>query len=399
MAGVLERRGAPFVALAAAVAIFACNVPLTLLVLHQGLGGGELGIAAVVVILAVGVTVSRHQPHNPIGWLLLAIPVAVGGFLLASSLERWTQRAHPLVAVVLELATQVLYYAFVFGVPLVILFFPDGRLPSPRWRPVLRAYLTAGVAMALVTVAGGVVVALRQPVRFTATGNLAGPPAVLNVVLAVPAVVALALALSWVVRRIASYRHSTTAVRMQYKWLAVGAVGLVAALVLSFITTGGHSTLDKVDNVLTGVLLVPFPVTVGVAILRYRLYDIDRVISRTLSYALLTGLLIGLYAGLVTFATRVLPFSSPVAVASSTLIAAAAFTPLRRRLQHLVDRRFNRRRYDADAIVAAFAGRLRTTFGLGAVEEDLLVAVRRSLEPSAATVWMRPRPTVGKGSD
>jgi hypothetical protein len=97
-----------------------------------------------------------------------------GGRRIPPRLEsrRWTQRAHPLVAVVLELATQILYYAFVFGVPLVILFFPDGRLPSPRWRPVLRAYLTAGVAMALVTVAGGVDVALRQPVHFTATGIL-----------------------------------------------------------------------------------------------------------------------------------------------------------------------------------------------------------------------------------
>ena len=128
--------------------------------------------------------------------------------------------------------------------------------------------------------------------------------------------------------------------------------------------------------------------SIGVAILKYRLYDIDRIISRTLAYALVTGLLIGVYAGLVLLATRVLPLSSPVAVAASTLVAAALFSPLRRKVQRIVDRRFNRARYDADAAVAAFAGRLQDAVDLDAVRADLLGSVMGALEPAHVSVWL-----------
>ena len=132
------------------------------------------------------------------------------------------------------------------------------------------------------------------------------------------------------------------------------------------------------------------PAAVGVAILKYRLYDIDRLISRTLSYAIVTGLLVGLYAGLVLLATGVLSVTSPVAVAAATLAAAALFTPLRRRVQRAVDRRFNRVRYDADQVVAAFAARLRGSVDLDAVRSDLLTAVNTAVEPSHISVWTAP---------
>jgi hypothetical protein len=201
----------------------------------------------------------------------------------------------------------------------------------------------------------------------------------------------LVLALSWVVRRIVGYRHTTGVVRQQFKWLALGAVCLMISLVVSLITPSKQDFTSTVENVVTNIAALPFPLTVGIAVLRYRLYDIDRVISRTVSYALLTGVLIGFYVGMVAFATRVLPFSSPVAVAGSTLAAAAGFNPLRKRLQHGVDRRFNRARYDGDAIAAAFAERLRGTVELDAVREELIAVVRRTLEPSSASLWLPPR--------
>ena len=122
--------------------------------------------------------------------------------------------------------------------------------------------------------------------------------------------------------------------------------------------------------------------------MRYRLYEIDRIISRTLAYALVTGLLVGVYAGLVLLATRVLSVHTPVAVAASTLAAAALFNPLRRRVQQLVDRRFNRARYDADQTIAAFAARLKDTVDLDSVRDDLASVVDRALEPAYVSVWI-----------
>ncbi len=134
--------------------------------------------------------------------------------------------------------------------------------------------------------------------------------------------------------------------------------------------------------------MLALPVSMGVAILRYRLYDIDRLLSRTLGYALVTGLLVGVYAGLVLLATQVLNFSSTWAVAGSTLAAAALFNPVRRRVQRVVDRRFNRARYDADAAVAAFAGRLKDAVDLGTVQAELVAAVGAALEPGHVSVWL-----------
>jgi hypothetical protein len=142
------------------------------------------------------------------------------------------------------------------------------------------------------------------------------------------------------------------------------------------------------------VLIVGFaalPVSIGVGILKYRLYDIDRIISRTLAYAIVTGLLVGIYAGLVLLATRVLSFHTPVAVAASTLAAAALFNPLRRRVQRAVDRRFNRARYDSDKTLAAFAARLKDAVDLDAVRDDLAGVVHQALEPAHVSVWISQR--------
>ena len=130
---------------------------------------------------------------------------------------------------------------------------------------------------------------------------------------------------------------------------------------------------------------------IGIAVLRYRLYDIDRVISRTVAYAIITGLLVGIYAGLVLLATQVFGLHTPVAVAAATLAAAALFNPVRRRVQNAVDRRFNRARYNADQTVAAFAARLKDAVDLDSVRDDLAGAVHKALEPAHVSVWISQR--------
>ncbi len=345
-----------------------------------------------LVALVVGVILARHLPRNPIGWLMLAIPASVAAFTLCEQIVFSTQRHHPAVALVAEILTQLFYYCFLFSAPLILLFFPDGALPSPRWRRVLHAYLALAGGVGLVTIAWGVDVLRRGSWHFDSTGDLnSGPGPVAGVVLTVLVVGCLALALSWVVRRILGYRQASGVVRQQYKWLAAGAVSLVVALVVSFVTPSGNSTRATVENLITDVAAVPFPLTVGIAILRYRLYDIERVISRTLSYALVSGLLVGVYAGIVTFTTHVLAFSSPVAVAASTLAAAALINPLRRRTQRLVDRRFNRARYDAEVTLASFRAQVRDAVDLATVEGQLVSAVHDAFEPAHVAVWIRPR--------
>jgi hypothetical protein len=137
--------------------------------------------------------------------------------------------------------------------------------------------------------------------------------------------------------------------------------------------------------------IIALPVCIGVAILKYRLYEIDRIISRTLAYAIVTGLLVGLYAGLVLLATEVLTLKSPVAVAVATLATAALFNPVRRGVQRIVDRRFNRARYDAERTVDAFAAGLQGAVDLDSVRDGLVGVVDRALEPAHVSVWVRDR--------
>jgi hypothetical protein len=144
-------------------------------------------------------------------------------------------------------------------------------------------------------------------------------------------------------------------------------------------------------GVVVGIFIAALPVGIGMGILKYRLYDIDRIISRTLAYAIVTGLLAGVYAGLVLLATQVLEVRSPVAVTGSTLAAAALFSPLRHRIQRIVDRRFNRAKYDADTTVTAFAARLKDATDLDTIQDDLAGVVQQALEPAHVSVWISPQ--------
>ena len=172
--------------------------------------------------------------------------------------------------------------------------------------------------------------------------------------------------------------------------LAGGAIFTVGGFLSLSGSTDG-SPVEHAMNIAGTFGLAALPLCIGIAILRYRLFEIDRLISRTLSYAIVTGLLVGVYVGLIALTTRALPLSSPIGVAASTLAAAALFSPLRRWVQRVVDRRFNRAHYDAEATVAAFSSGLRDAVDLDRVQGDLVAIVTLSMQPSHVSVWLRER--------
>jgi hypothetical protein len=167
-------------------------------------------------------------------------------------------------------------------------------------------------------------------------------------------------------------------------------VALLATVAIQRIMGSGNAS-SNLQNAMSSGAVALVPVAIGIAVLRYRLYDIDRVISRTVAYAIVTGVLAGIYAGLVLLAIHVPGVRTPVAVAAATLAAAALFNPVRRRVQHRVDRRFNRARYDAEATVVAFAARLNDTVNLDSVQDDLARVVEKALAPAHVSVWVSKR--------
>ena len=346
----------------------------------------------------VGFVVAWRKPRNPLGWCLLGMTVAGAfsedGSFYAIASYRVRHGTLPLGWV--AMLAQPGWAILIVLIGLTVLIFPDGTLPSARLRWVLWLYL----AMGLVWMGSAYVITfnaiLRHDIRVDSGGNLlaldngAASPSWWT---ALQNVLFVALALSLLVSlagQVASYRRSSGERRQQLKWLLGGFAAGLAGLVLGIALGKATGLWNAIGHVVILATLA-VPVSMGVAILKYRLYDIDRVLSRTLAYAIITGLLIGVYAGLVLLAQQVLRFSSPVAVAASTLAAAALFNPVRRRVQHAVDRRFNRARYDADQTVAAFAARLQDAVDLDAVRDDLAGVVQAALEPAHLGLWTAPR--------
>jgi peptidoglycan/LPS O-acetylase OafA/YrhL len=186
------------------------------------------------------------------------------------------------------------------------------------------------------------------------------------------------------------FRSSRGVERQQMRWVAAGIAGAVALMLIS-VPSGLGLAPSWISSLVYPALLLP-PVAVGVAVLRYRLYDLDRIVSRTLGYGLLTVLLGLGYAGVVLGLGRLLPDSSDLVVAAATLAAVAAFSPLHRRVQRVVDRRFNRRRYDAGRTVEGFVARLRDQVDLDALHGELLAVVDQTMQPTRASLWLRHVP-------
>jgi hypothetical protein len=338
---------------------------------------------------AVGFVLASKRPGNRVGWIFLGVSLVMGlGFFC----QRYGQRGLVAAAGSLPAARTAAWFAnWAWSIPVaafvfLLLLFPTGRLSSPRWRAA--AWFAAG-GNAL-DVAAWVARACRiwaAPATSLSQGWYPG--------LHAPSVVVESAALLvGVAAVIVRFAGSAGEERLQLKWFVTAAALVVAALIpLALAPQLGMS--PAVTSVAVSTLKVLFSLTlaclyaaIAVAILKYRLYDIDRIISRTLAYAVVTALLAGLYAGLVLLATQVLELTSQVAVAAATLAAAALFSPLRRGVQHRVDRGFNRARYDADNTVAAFAARIQDATDPAAVRSDLIGTVHHALEPVHISVWL-----------
>ena len=371
----------------------AAAVPLARLA-HQSLNAATVSAPVWVTVPGAmgGFVVAWRKPGNPLGWIFLGATalsmLTEDAAYYAAADYRLHHGGLPLGWVALLAQPSGVLSLVLLG--LVFLLFPDGQPPSPRWRWVLWAY--AGIGLVGITwsatITVGAIIGHHPQVDpdgqlFVLSGNDPAAGWWNTALTAIFLLVAVCLVAS-LAGQVASWRRSSGERRQQLKWLMAGLAALVAGAGISAVPGTG---IIGTACYLAG--LVAFSLCVGVAVLRYRLFDIDRVISRTLAYTIVTGLLVGVYAGIVLLATEVLQIHSTVAVATATLAAAALFNPLRRRMQKIVARRFNRARYDADRIIAAFAARLQDAVDLDAVRADLASSVQQTLEPAHLSVWIR----------
>jgi hypothetical protein len=350
-------------------------------------------LLAFTAFMVVGAVIVAHRPGNAIGWPFSAIGLltATGTLALDYAQYAYVTRPGSLHGAILA-AWYQWWWLPMFALILVFtpLLFPTGRLLSARWRPVAVA---AAVATALTAVEGAIQPTLKlQNEDFTVRNpiGLTGVPDRVAGLLDLLAVCAVAAVVSVVLR----FRRSRGVERQQLKWFTYAAV--LAILVQAVPAPLGQGA---VYDVLLGLTIAFIPVASGIAILRYRLYDIDRLINRTLVYGLLTVTLSLAYA-VVVFVLRQALWGIPrtghtnLAVAASTLAVAALFQPARRRIQAVVDRRFNRRRYDAAKTVEAFSARLRDQIDLDTLSAELLAVANQTMQPTGVWLWLRP-PTGG----
>jgi hypothetical protein len=347
------------------------------------------GIAVFFASALVGALVASRLPANPIGWVFLGLAVTLGvsgaadGYVALATEQDRLGGATPWVALYAADSFVVLFGALLFG----LLLFPDGRLPSPRWR--------------VVAWAGGAGFALFAPAVFLAAGRLDGYPRFQNpagidtpvlgwirsvgFLLFVPA--AIAAAASVVVR----LRRARGVERQQLTLLVAAGVVATATFIAGG-PIGAAAGSEDLGIAITLLGILAIPLAIGVAMLRYRLYEIDRVISRTLVYGTVTVILGAGYAGLVLAGQALFASfagGSNLTIAVSTLLVAAAALPLRTRVQRLVDRRFYRRRYDAQRTLEAFGARLREQVDLDTLQTDLRAIVAETMQPAHASVWLR----------
>jgi hypothetical protein len=355
---------------------------------------GELLLRLAFLVFGwFGALIVSRRPGQPIGWVLCALGLmsGFGAFAVEYAVYGLITRPGAVPAAATLAWCDSWEFAVDFGlVAALLLLFPSGRPPSPRWRWVLWLAATGVVlatvgALALWPLRGRALLQLHTP----------DPVGVVGVLYRLGAWATEAAILAAVASLVVRFRRASGAERQQLKWLFYW----VAVLVVGFPITG--VALDRVSSelaadVVFALLLVPIPLAVGVAIIRHRLYDIDRLINRTLVYGLLTALLATVYASVVLVLAQLfggLGAEPPSwAVAAATLAVATMFQPARRRIQQAVDRRFNRHRYDAAKTIERFSGRLRDELDLHTLSGELLAVVDQTMQPTSASLWLRPSP-------
>ena len=345
---------------------------------------------AVVSAAAVGALVASRRPRHPVGWLLLGVGLAVAVSVLSEPYVKYGLLVRPGSVPGARSLVPLLYSTWLVGLGcagFVLLLTPTGSLPSPRWRWWARVAAAAPVLVVL-----GFAVQ-PDPMAPEYLGNpLAVPalaPGLLVAALAGIVVIVAGLVVgagSLVLR----FRRAHGTDRLQLRWLALAAACAPALLLAALVA--GVLGRDAVVLASLSLCVALLPLATGAAILRYRLYDLDRIISRTLAYGLLTVLLGLGYAAVVLGLGRLLPEGSSLVVAAATLAVAALFQPLRRRLQAVVDRRFNRRRHDAARILDGFSVRLRDQVDLDTLTAEVLAVVDQTMQPTQASLWLRPQP-------
>jgi hypothetical protein len=348
-------------------------------------------IGVVASFGVVGSIVATRQPRNLIGWIMW-----VTGTVIAWSIAGVTYATYSIEAVGGSLpgTIPIAFVANVSIIPVigavaifVPLLFPDGHLPSTRWRPVawlgMAAILLATIASAITP---GPMMSGAQVENPAGVRGLESVADLIDAVLVGSLATSVVLAVGSVGWR---YRRGDNVERQQLRWFAYSALVMAIAVALGLSGIGPLAESGWLV-MLAGLALVPL--ATGMAILRYRLYDIDRLISRTISYGVVTAMLVGVFLlvnlGLQSLLSSVTTGNS-VAVTGSTLLAAALFTPLRQRVQRVVDRRFDRARYDGERTASAFSVRMRDATDLPTVARDLDLTVRRVIAPSSLGLWLR----------
>ena len=346
----------------------------------------------------VGALLASRRPAHPVGWLLLVFGLASAVTGVATGYAYYLVATRPQDLTAAGGAALLGYLSFLpipVAMNLIMLLTPTGSLPSPRWRLPVAILLAATVVTGLADTFGSypLLDPLAPPVHSPlAVPALAGPLEVTGRLSSlVIGLVSLVSAGSLVVR----FRRARGLERQQLRWLALAVTTVVPVGVLVAILA--DSALSAWG---TGIAVLGVQLAIYAAIVRYRLYDLDRIISRTLAWTLLT-LLLGLgYTAVVLGLGRLLPQGSSLGVAAATLAVAAVFQPLRRRVQALVDRRFNRRRHDAAHRIAAFSDHLREQVDLDALTAELLAVAEETMQPTQASLWLRPThaPSTGAGA-
>ena len=352
-----------------------------------------LWILAGLSAATVGAVLASRRPRHPVDWLLLMAGLSDQCNGLISNYVHYGVMGRPgglPAAGYLSGFYNSGTVLMVACISFVALLTPTGALPSPRWRWWARVVAAATVVLLVSQALDPHPLVPEDP---TFTNPLAAPPALagpLTIAAAASAAILLAGLVMAAGSLVVRYRRAKGMERQQLRWLALAATVAAVALVVAVAAAVLGGSVGVV-LVAAGASVVVLPLATGAAILRYRLYDLDRIVSRTLAWGLLT-LLLGLgYAAVVLGLGRLLPQSSSLAVAAATLAVAAAFKPARRHIQRAVDRRFNRRRHDAARIIEAFGARLRDQVDLDSLTAELLGAVDQTMQPTHASFWLRPQ--------